>query len=338
MYKIKVLSREDISKICVISRVIESVEAVYAAKSKGETEVWQTVFHDFETGKADLDIKSGYIKNMNLFGHKTVSFFQSNEVLGLPTLNGTLVIYDGTTGVPLGVMDASYITGVRTGAAGAIGAKYLARRESKNLFLLGAGNQGTFQIAAMLTLFGGIHSVKVADPLDFQKAKQFAENIEGRLQKEFGIYAGHVTFEAVEDLAEGVGQSDIIITVTPARAPVIKKEWVKKGTHFSCIGADMQGKEEIDPLIMTDARIYVDDRFHCMTAGEIEIPLKTEVIGESEIIGEIGDLIEGKVTGRTSNEDITIFDAAGMALLDIATAKTMLDLAGKNKVGSTVNI
>ena len=337
MFEIKVLSKEDIRKVMDLSRVIKDVESVYRLKSRGETVVWPTVFYEFDPGKADMDIKSGLLKSAGVFGHKTVTWFGANKELGIPELTGVIVIYDAGTGIPLGVLDASYITGIRTGAAGAIGAKYLAREDSKNLLLLGTGMQAVYQIAAMLTLWKGVETVRVANVVHPEKAVSFAAGIREKMKREFGIPCDHVRFEAVGHLEKAVSDSDIIITVTPSRKPMIRKEWVRAGTHFSCIGADMCGKEEIDPEIFRDAKIYVDDKTHCMETGEIEIPLKTNVIGEDCVCGEIGDLLEGKIPGRGSEEEITVFDAAGMALLDIAVAKTAMDLADEKNLGSSVN-
>lgn len=338
MFNIRILSKDDIAKVSDMRRVIEGVESVYRAKSNGEAEAWPTVFYEFEPGKADLDIKSGYLKSLGLFGHKTVSFFGDNAAKGLPTLNGIIVVYDASTGAPLCVTDGAYITGMRTGAAGAIGAKYLADPDAQDLFILGAGNQAAFQIAAMLTLFPGIRRVRVCDAIDPENAERFVGGICARLDNEFGVAHDGVEFTAVRDIASAVSESLIIVTVTPSRSPVIKKEWVRPGTHFSCIGSDMEGKEEIDPEIMRGALIFTDDKEHCMQVGEIEIPLKTGVIGESDIAGEIGDLITGRAAGRRTKDDITIFDATGMALLDILTAKTMLDLANEKGLGSEADI
>ena len=338
MFEIKVLSKEDIMRVIDMRRVIKGVENVYRLKSRNMTEVWPTVFYEFEPGRADMDIKSGLLKSERLFGHKTVTWFGANKKLGIPELIGVIVIYDADTGSPLGVLDASYITGIRTGAAGALGAIYLARKNSKNLLILGAGNQAGFQVAAMLTLFDGLQTVRIADTLNPENAVTFVAGIRDRLKSEFNITGKDVVFESVDNLAEAVSESDIIITVTPSRKPVIKKEWVKPGTHFSCIGADMSGKEEIDPDIFENAVLYVDDKKHCMEVGEIEIPLKTGIISEENILGEIGDLIEGKKCGRSDDEEITIFDATGMALLDIATAKIALELANEKDLGSKVNL
>ena len=338
MFDIKVLSMEDVKQVAEMGAVIKGVEEVYKAKSAGETDVWPTVFHEFDPGHADMDIKSGKLTKLGLFGHKTVSWFGANAEKGLPTLVGVIVIYDMETGAPLAVLDGSYITGLRTGAAGAIGAKYLARKDSENLFVLGAGNQAAFQIAAMLTLFPGLKKVQVCDALYPENAVRFAEAMPGRLRADFGIEPGDTVISAVTDMAKAVGESDIVVTVTPSREPVIKKEWVSPGTHFSCIGADMAGKEEIEAEIMRNAVIYVDDMVHCMEAGEVEIPLKSGVIKPENILGEIGDLILGKTPGRTSDDQITVYDATGMALLDIMTGKTLLDLAKEKGLGTDASL
>ncbi|WP_312091245.1 ornithine cyclodeaminase family protein [Aminipila sp.] len=333
MVEITVLSKEDVSKILKMDQVIDVVESVYKAKSDGMTDVWPTVFYDFETGKADLDIKSGYLKSKKLYGHKTVSWFGANAEKDLPTLFGMIAVFNAETGMPMGITDSVYITGVRTGAAGALGAKYLARKNSENLLVVGAGNQSAFQISAALTILPNIKKVQVA-ALSLSEAEQFVNGIQKRLQDEFHIIAKDITFKATENIEEAVKESDVIITVTPSRKPIIKKDWVQKGTHISCIGSDMEGKQEIESDILSSAVIFVDDMKHSKEAGEIEIPLKQGVISEENIIGELGDLILNKVNGRTNDEQITIFDATGMAILDIATAELALRVAEKNKLGS----
>ncbi|WP_418302150.1 ornithine cyclodeaminase family protein [Lysinibacillus fusiformis] len=337
MFEIRILSKEDVKKLISMQQVIEVVESVYKAKSDGLTDVWPTVFYEFNRGKADLDIKSGYLKSKQLFGHKTVTWFGDNTEKGIPTLIGMIAVFDAETGMPIGMTDAAYITGMRTGAAGALGAKYLARKDAENLLIVGAGNQAIFQIAAILTTIPTIKKVRVASQ-QLANAKSFVEGISQQLKHQFSINVDNIKFEAVDDLEQAVNDSHIIITVTPSRNPIIKKEWLQKGTHISCIGADMEGKQEIDPEILPSSLIFVDDMMHCKEVGEIEIPLKQGIINETNIIGELGDLIVGKVKGRTSNDQITIFDATGMALLDIATADMALKEAEKNKLGSKTNI
>ncbi|ASV66669.1 ornithine cyclodeaminase family protein [Cytobacillus kochii] len=337
MFKIRVLSNEDIKQVLNVNQVIDLVETVYKSKSDSKTETWPTVFYDFEPGKADMDIKSGILKSEKLFGHKTVTWFGDNEKKGIPTLIGVIAVFDAETGKPIGITDASFITGIRTGASGAIGAKYLAKENSKNLLVLGAGNQAIFQIAATLTALPTIKTVRVA-ARNKTKLKSFVSSISKRLLQEFGIDTDTVVFEEVECLESAVENSDIIITVTSSKVPLIKHQWIQKGTHISCIGADMAGKQEIDSEIMSKASIFVDDKEHCVQVGEIELPLKQGVISESNIVGEIGDLILGKINGRSNDEQITVFDATGMALLDIYTAKFALQVAEEKGLGKKSEI
>lgn len=130
----------------------------------------------------------------------------------------------------------------------------------------------------------------------------------------------------------------MVVTVTPARKPVIQKDWVRPGTHFSCIGSDMAGKEEIDPQLFREAVVYCDDLDHAMEVGEMEIPLKEGIISPGDLKGEIGQLMLGQTQGRTDDRQITIYDACGMALLDISAAKTLLDLAEKQGIGQMVEL
>ena len=284
-----------------------------------------------------MDIRSGYLPGEHIFGHKTIGFFAGNAEKGMPTLMATINVFDEFTGAPVGILEGAYITGVRTGAAGAIGAKYLARKDSETLFILGAGNQAAYQIAATIVCFPDLKKVYVADLLCPENAEKFVAGIRARLLDELGVDASGVSFEATNEPEITVPLSDIVITVTPAREPVIRKEWVRPGMHFSTVGSDMEGKEELDPEIFARAKVFVDDMEHCVEAGEVEIPVKKGIVSEADI-NEIGDLILGNCEGRTSDEDITIYDPAGMALLDIAAAKVALDLAEEKNLGTTVEL
>ena len=316
------LSNEKIEETLKISDVISCVESVYIQKANDQTVVWPTTFYEFDPGHADMDIKSGYLKGAGIFGHKTVSWVEANKEKGLPDLNGIIVVYSDETGLPLGILEASYITGMRTGAAGAIGAKYLARKDSENLMIVGAGNQAYFQALAMTAVFPQLKRIMIANPRTPDKAVAFAESLPTRLKSSGVMNIPEIT---ACEIKEGCEKADIIITCTSAREALIKSEWVKPGTHFSCIGADMSGKQEIDEKLFKGAIVYADDLMHCVDAGEMEKALKEGIIQTSDIKGEIGSLMLGKGEGRTNSNQISIFDATGMALLDIAAAKIALD-------------
>ena len=337
--EIKILGRRDLEQVLEMPKVIEGVKAVYKLKSQGETMVWPLVEQQFMEKNAVMDIRSGGIAgDIQLHGLKMLNSYPKNAEKGLPTFTGMLMVFDSETGMPLGVMDASYITCMRTGAAGAIGAQALARPDSEVLFVLGAGKQSIFQSTATLITMPKIRKVYIADALDPDHAKSFVQDCPARLSTAFGLERPDVEFVAVTDMAAALGESDIVITITPAREPVLKKEWIRPGTHFSCIGADMAGKEEIDPQLFAGARIYADDIEQCMRVGEMEIPVKTGVISRNDICGEIGQVLAGTAEGRTSADDITIFDATGLALLDLVTAKAAIALAEEKHLGTTVEI
>ena len=340
MFSVKVLSVEDTKKYLKMSEVIDTVENVYKQKAMDKTVVWPLIFYEFDPGTADMDIKSGWLKGSGIFGLKLVSFFGNNAEKDLPTLVGTVMVMDDKTGAPLGFLDGGHITGMRTGAAGAIGAKYLANKNSKNLLIVGSGHIAAFEIAASLEIFPDLEKVYIYNSLNFNEAKKFAAEIPARLHNEFGMDEVKASFVPVsdEECPAATADSQIIITVTPSKKPIIKKEWVSPGTHFSCIGADMSGKEEIDPEILAMARVFTDDKPQCINVGEIEIPVKMGILKTEDIAGEIGQVITREVEGRQSSDQITVFDATGIALLDLATAQLALKKADAEGQAQTVMI
>lgn len=334
----KILNGEEVKKIISVPEVIKAVEKVYSLKSEGSTEVWPTVIHDFETGKKEADIKSGYLKGIEIHGLKAVNWVAENELKEIPALTGVILLFDTNTGLPVGIVEGGYITGIRTGAAGAVGAKYLGRRDSKRLFVLGTGAQAVFQIASFLYVFPELEMIYICNIHHPEKAITFSKTIREKLETEFNLTIDDkLIFEPVVSLEESVNKSDIIVTATPSRIPVIKKEWIKPGTHLSCIGSDMSGKQEIESTIFQGANVFCDDKKHCIEVGEVEIPIKDGYIKPEQIKGELGEVITGKKRGRNSREEITIFDAAGMALLDLFTAKAVIEKAKKLDIGVSID-
>ena len=340
MFKIRVLSQEQIRPLVSIRDAIEAVEQVYCLKAEGKTSIWPLVTYDFEVGVSDMDIKSGYIGGLNIFGMKSVSYFSKNAGMGLPNLIGILTVYSAETGVPLGVMDASYITCLRTGAAGALGIKHLAKKDASVMTMVGAGKQALYQMGAALAVKPSIERIIIYDGLSAENAAKLAGEA-AAIIKGMGVDASGVRFEAAADtkaLADAVQASDIVVTATPSRSPIVMNDWVKPGTHFSCVGSDVAGKQEIDENLLPRMKIYVDDTVQCINVGEIEIGLKKKVITADEIRGELGEVILGRKEGRTSEEDITLYDTTGIAIQDLVTAKKVLDLAAERNVGTIVNI
>lgn len=337
MFNVKVLNQETLEKVLEMPAVIEAIEKVYTLKAEAKADVFPMVFHEFEPGVADMDIKSGYLDGADIFGLKLVSWYGENKDKGLPLLIGTTMIFDMSTGAPTAILNADYITGMRTGAAGAIGAKYLAKKDSKVMLMVGTGHIAQFEIAATLMAVPSIETVWIHDPMDANKSKEYAASIADKLKKNFDLEKA-VEFKAVEDFETVVGSSDVIITATPSREAMIKKEWVKPGTHFSCVGSDMSGKQEIDEKLFEVAEVYVDDLNQSVNVGEAEKAIKTGIIKPEDILGEIGEVILGRKVARKSEDAITIFDSTGIALQDLMTAKVALDLAEERGLGVTIDL
>jgi len=337
MLDVKVLNQEVLKETLEMKEVILAVEKAYTLKAQNRTELFPMVFHEFNPGVADMDIKSGHLKDEGIFGLKLVSWFGENKEKDLPLLFGTTLIFDDKTGMPLALLNADYITGMRTGAAGAIGAKYLAKKNSKSLLMVGTGHVAQFQILATLIALPSIEKVRVYNPRSVERTTAYASKIKNILKNSFN-FESDVEFEAVNNLKDAVSNSDIIITATPSREPMILKDWIKPGTHFSCVGSDMEGKQEIDENIFIDAKIIVDDITQAINVGETETAIKKNIIKESDLLGEMGDIILGNVNGRTSDNDITIFDSTGIALQDLITSKLALDLAEKKNLGISIKL
>ena len=340
MYPIRILNQEQTERVLDMKTVIEDIEKVYSMKSRQAGKLFPMVFHEFEPGAADMDIKSGLLEEAGIFGLKLVSWFSGNAKKGLPLLTGTVMVFDLSTGIPAGLLSAEHLTGMRTGAAGAIGAKHLAKEGSENMLIVGAGHQAAYQVAANLTALGSIRKIRVFDPIDPGNADNFVKTIESKLTG--GLLPeyepGSVAFEVAASLAAATSSSDVVITVTPSRKPLISNDWVQNGTHISCIGADMSGKQEIDENIFSRAKVFVDDLNQALNVGECEIPFKKGVISEDSIAGEIGGLICGDVFGRASLDDITIFDSTGIALQDLMTASRALKIADEKNIGTVVEL
>lgn len=195
--KLRVLNRETIMALTDLDRVLSTVEGVYAAKARGEAVAWPTVFYDFKTGEKDMDIRSGYLKDAQLHGLKVINWTIANAQRGLPPLIGVILVFDTETGLPLGLLDGGLITGLRTGCAGAVGARYLARRDSRTLFVLGTGPQAFYQVGAFLRAFPGLRRVYAASPRDPQHSCQFVDQLPQRLKQELHVDAAGVEFVPV---------------------------------------------------------------------------------------------------------------------------------------------
>jgi len=269
---------------------------------------------------------------------KLISYNENNSKLGLNKVNATSLICDDKTGKPIALLNAAPITSYRTGAAAGIGAKYLARKNSKNLLVVGCGNIAVYSIVATLITMPNIEKVIISNPKDSNTVLDKIENIKKEVKRLLQESNVDLKTEIISttNLEESVKISDIIITTTPSEKSIIKCSWVREGTHFSCMGACMEGKQEIDEEILKNAIVYCDDINQCIKSGEIQKAFKKNII--SSVNGEIGEVILEKKIGRNEDKDITVFDSTGLFIQDLATSVEMLNEANKKNIGIEIEL
>jgi alanine dehydrogenase len=295
-----ILSRKDIKELLSIAEAIEAVEEAFRKWSQGKGNMPPKAYLVVEKG----DFRAMPVLLPGIAGVKWVNVHTGNIPRGLPTVMGVWIHSDPETGYPLAVMDATDMTAFRTGAAAAIASKYLARPDSQTLGVIGAGRQAHTQIQAHAVLFK-LNRINV-----FDLSRTAAE----KLVESFPEYSPRIC------TLEEAAASDIICTVTPSREPLLKKEWIRPGTHINAIGADAAGKEELEPSILQEAIVVVDDIRQAAAAGEINVPISRGLFTVNDVHANLGEIITGKKPGRTNLNAITVFDSTGVAIEDAAVA------------------
>ncbi len=318
--KTLILTEGDVKRVLTMKETIEVVEKAFELHAKGKTQMPPKVYLTFEKG--DLRAMPAYLDGKA--GIKWVNSHPENPKKGLPTVMAVLIYNDPETGFPLAIMDGTHITNFRTGAAGGIASKYLARKNSKVFGFIGCGRQAYTQFLALREVFD-IELVKAYDIVK-QNADKFAKFCES-----FGVSAMVCSIEDACDC-------DVLTTTTPSRKPVVKSEWVKEGTHINAIGADAPGKQELEEEILLKAKIVVDDLDQAMHGGEINVAVSKGKIGKENIYATLGEIVAGMKKGRESEEEITIFDSTGLAIQDIAVADLVFRKAREMDVGLEIEI
>ena len=329
--KILLLTESDIEAILKIDEVMDAVETAFKEKALGYVQMPPKVYITYEKYNGDLRAMPSYLERLGISAVKVVNVHPDNpKKFNLPTVMAVIVLIDPKNGAPLAVMGGRWITAMRTGAAGGIAAKYLARKDSKVVGLVGAGVQAKTQLMALLSLYGSLEEVRV-----WSRSKS---RVESYISEMGPICEGKITLVPVKNVKDAVANADIVVTTTPSRKPLVYDEWISEGTHITCIGADAPGKEELDPKILLRAKIYVDDWEQGLHSGEVNVPFSKGIITKEKICGELGDVIAGLKPGRTSSEEITIFTSTGLAIQDAVTADIVYRKALSNNLGQWIKM
>jgi alanine dehydrogenase len=325
--KTLILSEEDLKNLLSLDEVIPAVEEAFRMMGLGEAQMPAKQYLFMDKYNGDVRTMPAYLEEKDVVTVKVVNSHPENRKQGLPTVMATIILIDPRTGAPKAVMGGTLITALRTGAAGAIAAKYLAKPNPKTVGVVGAGTQARTQLMGLQAVFETIEEVRVCD-LNEKAASRYA--------KEMNCSQMNVcSVKKVEDATKG---ADIIVTATPSRKPLVSADWVDTGTHINCIGADAPGKQELDPKILVKSKIVVDDWEQSCHGGEINVPYAKGIIKKEDVWGDICEIVAGLKQGRTSTEEITVFASTGLAIQDTATANIAYRKALKEKIGKQVEI
>jgi len=322
--KTLILGRSEMVGLLTPAEYNDCVEQAYRMHGEGRYYMDPKGHIVLDRFPGEWEAMPSYIEEPHAAACKWVSIREWNrQRFNLPTVFSILIYTEPETGFPLAIVDGSYHTVMRTGAAAAVSAKWLARKDSRRLAIVGAGNMAEGALATCNEVFRW-------DEVRVWSRSQ--ATLDGFVQEQQPKYSSFEISPST-DLEEVIRGADVVVTVTPARAPIVKAEWISPGTHIAAVGADKKGDQELEGTLLTRARIFVDDIRQCRTDGEINVPLSEGLISEDRIAGEIGGVITGKKPGRTSDDEITIFDSTGIALQDSATVPLEYKRAMEKGVG-----
>jgi alanine dehydrogenase len=321
------LTQDEVKQVLDMKSTLEAVENGFREMGNKNIEMPPRVYLHFDKGV--LIAMPAYMPGLNAAGTKIVTVHPGNkQAFGLPAVIARIILNSPENGVPLAIMDGTYITALRTGAAGAIGIKYLSREDSKVAGVCGTGVQGRSQVMGLMEVRPGIKKVKVYDTIP-EAMKVFAKEMKEMFPK--------VEFVTVGSAKEAAEESDIVITCTPSPKAFLDGAWLKKGAHVSAIGADTGAKRELMTSVIEKCDKHIVDFIpQAFVVGDFKVPKEEGVISEEDIYAEMGEIVAGKKKGRESPDEITMFKATGLAIQDVGTASKVFELAKAKKVGKTL--
>ena len=321
------LNQSQVKELTTMKEIIENVETAYKFHAERKVQMPPKEYIFYKKFRGDLRIMPCFVRGLNESGVKNVNVHPDNpRKYGLPTVMAMIELVDPKTGFPVSVMDGTWITDMRTGAAAGVATKYLARDNSEILGLVGAGVQAATGLEAIM---------EVMDIKEVRVSCRTCETRDLFAQKASEKYG--IPVKSVDTIKEAVQGADVLLTTTPAREPVVKSKWVSPGTHINAMGADAPGKQELDSHILQKSKIIIDCWDQASHSGEINIPVQEGLVRQSDIQGKIGDVITGSIPGRTSDEEITVFDSTGLAVQDIVTAWNVYEKALQKGIGQKIN-
>ena len=321
----RLLTQRDIARLVDMRAAIRIVAQAFEAMARGEAMMPPKLYLPLPRG-SDFRAMPAFIRHPAACGVKWVNVHPHNRARGLPTIMAVIVLNDPATGVPLAVMDGLLITKLRTAAAGAVAARALARRKSSVVGLVGCGAHADAQLLALAELFP-LARVKVWGYLP-REAQRFAQAIRRRMPG--------VALEPCATIERCAREVDILVTLTPSHRPLVKRAWLSPGTHINAVGADAPGKQELEPGILREALVVVDERAQAIHGGELNVPVRRGQFHPRQIHATLGEVLIGRRRGRRSAEELTVFDSTGLAVHDVALGAELVRRARRRGLGRRI--
>jgi len=321
---VSVISEAICQEIMGRADAFTAVENVFSAMAKNTAYNFPVIREAIGHADALYGFKSGFDRDAMVLGLKSGGYWPGNMAKDLTNHQSTVILFDPDTGKLKSLVGGNYLTAVRTAASSAVSIAHLARKDAKVLGMVGAGHQSTFQLRAAV------------EQRNFDKVVCW--NFHPEQIPDLAAVAGELglPFESVTREELGA-QADVIITITSAFEALIDADWIKAGTHIACMGTDTKGKQEVDSKLLVKASVFTDELAQSITIGEAQHAIAEGLIKQSDIT-PIGEVINGSCAGRTSDEQITLFDGTGVGLQDLAVASVAAELAEAKGLATYFNL
>jgi ectoine utilization protein EutC len=324
---IRVVREPEVRRLIGPASALAAVREAFVKLARGQATLPGVIGLDIPEHEGEVHVKGAYLHGSPYFSIKEAAGFYANARRGLPVGSGLVLVFDATTGrLAVLILDNGYLTELRTGAAGALAADLLARREVATVGIFGSGGQARYQLEALL----GVRRPRRV--LVHGRSADSVAAYAREMQERHGIAVAPVA-----SAREAVVDSDLVITTTPSRSPILRAEWLRPGTHVTAVGADGPDKRELESAVLARADKVVADRLEqCLRLGEIHHAVADGTLSAAAIHGELGAIAAGLLSGRSSNDEITVADLTGVGVQDAAVADVVAAAALASGIGETI--
>lgn len=324
---VRCLAASDVARVLDLEACIPAVEQAFASYAAGRSLLYPVVREILPDTGGIFGIKSGYYQERGWLGLKAGGFWADNRQHGLSAHQSVILIFDPATGMVTGLVDANVITRLRTGAVGALAARYLAPAGARRAAVIGCGVQGEMQTRALAWALPDLAEIHCYDRL--------SESVAGYLEATADL---PVQITAASSVGEAVRGAEVVVTTTPSWEALVRDDEIGADVHISAIGADTKGKQELDPALFRRARVVVDDWQQAREIGESQHAYRLGWLTVEDLYAELGEIAAGRKPGRGEYSGLTIFDATGIALQDLAAAGVALERACGQGVGTVIEV